>query len=163
MQTGVANSVTSTFVNVPWYSLLHRLTPAPLSPMQSASFVQAKPVVPSVTADVIEASVPPSSKRWKIPPLLALVPLEAPPLAVHVSPFGQEAELEQPDTKAIESPTAVNGPKNIERISFLLDPRFRATTNRRTVARPRRLYPDARVPISQVTVRPTKSRVNQAL
>src|SRR5580658_4910630 len=57
--------------------------PAPPVPMQSESFVQARPVVPSRTSDVVEASVPPSSKRWKIVPLLGLVPLEAPvPLAM---------------------------------------------------------------------------------
>src|SRR5580658_1740803 len=92
--------------------------------MQSESCVQGRPVVPSGTSDVVEDSVAASSKRMKIGvPVLALVPLEAPLVEeVHVSPFGQVVALEQPDTKAMESPTAVTRPKNIERISFLLDP-----------------------------------------
>ena len=109
MQTGEANSVTSTFVNVPWKSLLHRLTPGPPSPMQSESCVQGRPVVPSVT---LVAPVPPSSKSRKIVPLLARVPLEPPTdeplvkplLAMPLPPVAVEAPLAEPVDPRLEPP-----------------------------------------------------------
>src|SRR5580658_7728165 len=99
-----------------------------------------------------------------MPPLLALVPLVALPLpaAVQTSPFGQAVvELEQAEASNNDTAVAVTRPKNIERISFLLRPPFCVTRLRGGPNRARTdLYPDARDPISQVTLRPTKSRVN---
>jgi hypothetical protein len=85
---------------------------------------------------------------------------------MQTSPGGHVAlgELEQPEAMSIASMVAVTRPKNIERISFLLDPRLRSPRlpcDR--VVRPYGLYPDAGESISQVTLRPTKSGVNRRL
>jgi hypothetical protein len=79
-----------------------------------------------------------------LPPVVPLVaPVVVPLEEVHTSPFGQAVELEQPETIEIASPAAISSPKNIERISFLLDPPVSNAALAGPRLRPHGLYPDA--------------------
>src|SRR5580658_784049 len=98
--------------------------PAPPSPMQSASVVQARPVVPSGTSAAVEVPVPASSKRWKIVPLFALAPLETPlaepvdprlaPVPAPLLPVPQShAPNPDPSVRQLCAPRQAPGPRHI--------------------------------------------------